>query len=89
MSGIEIVAGVAAVVTAFNGSIKLYRGWRDKKRERAEKAQNQNLELSLTLGAKTVQKEYDGHFARLGPEFAHGDGALPDKGTRVYANHLD
>ncbi|KAF4625296.1 hypothetical protein G7Y89_g12873 [Cudoniella acicularis] len=73
MSGIEIVAGVAAVVQAFNGSVTLYRSWRDKRRERLENAQNQNLERSLTIGGTTVQREYDGHFARLGREFAVGD----------------
>ena len=74
MSGIEIVAGVAAVVTAFNGSVKLYQGWKEKRKERLERKENQNLERSLTIGGATVQKEYDGHFAKLGPEFAVGDG---------------
>jgi hypothetical protein len=74
MSGIEIAVGVAAVVTAFNGSAKLYQSWRDKRKERAKNAQNQNLERSLTIGATTVQKEYDGYHAKLGPEFAAGDG---------------
>jgi hypothetical protein len=74
MSGIEIVAGVAAIVTAFNGSVKLYRCWREKRRERMEPKENQNLEQSLTIGGTTVQREYDGHFAKLGPEFAVGDG---------------
>jgi len=74
MSGIEIVAGVAAIVTAFNGSVKLYRCWREKRRERMEPKENQNLEQSLTIGGTTVQREYDGHFAKLGSEFAVGDG---------------
>lgn len=68
MSGIEIVAGVAAIVTAFNGSVKLYRSWREKQRERLEPKENQNLERSLTIGGTTVQREYDCHFAKLGPE---------------------
>lgn len=74
MSGIEIVAGVAAIVTAFNGSVKLYKSWKEKKRERLEAKENQNLEKSLTIGGTTVQREYDGHFAKLGPDFAVGDG---------------
>jgi hypothetical protein len=74
MSGLEIVAGVAAIVSAFNGSVTLYRSWRDERRERLENAQNQNLERSLTIGGTTVQREYDTHFARLGRQFAIGDG---------------
>jgi preprotein translocase subunit SecA len=74
MSGIEIVAGVAAIVTAFNGSVKLYRSWKEKRKERLEAKENQNLEQSLTIGGTTVQREYDSHFAKLGPKFAVGDG---------------
>ncbi|KAN0117828.1 hypothetical protein V8E51_003805 [Hyaloscypha variabilis] len=29
MSGLEIIAGVAAIVSAFNGSVTLFRSWRD------------------------------------------------------------
>ena len=74
MPVLEIVAGVAAIVSAFNGSVTLYRSWRDKRRERLENAQNQNLERSLTTGGTAVQREYDTHFARLGRQFAIGDG---------------
>jgi hypothetical protein len=76
MSGIEIVAGVAAVVAAFTESVKLYRSWREKKRERLEAKENQNLERSLTIGGTTVQREYDGYYEKLGPNFAIGDGKL-------------
>jgi hypothetical protein len=74
MSGLEIVAGVAAIVSAFDGSVTLYRSWRDKRRERLENAQNQNLERSLTIGGTTVQREYNTQFAKLGRQFAVGDG---------------
>jgi hypothetical protein len=74
MSGIEIVVGIAAIVSAFNGSVTLYRSWRDKRRERLENMQNRNLERSLTIGGTTVQGEYDKHFAKLGRQFAAGDG---------------
>jgi hypothetical protein len=74
MSGLEIIAGIAAIVSAFNGSVTLFRSWRDKRRERLEETQNQNLDRSLTMGGTTVQREYDGHFARLGHQFAAGDG---------------
>ena len=74
MSGLEIVAGVCAIVSAFNGSVNLFRAWREKRTERREKEQNQNLERSLTIGGTTIQGEYDVHFARLGQQFAIGDG---------------
>ncbi|KAH7348860.1 hypothetical protein BKA65DRAFT_477243 [Rhexocercosporidium sp. MPI-PUGE-AT-0058] len=72
MSGLEIVAAIAGIVSAFNGSITLYRSWRDKRRERRN-AQNQNLERSLSLGGTTVQQEYNVYIARLGQRFAIGD----------------
>jgi len=73
MAGLEIVAAITGIVSAFNGSITLYRSWRDKRRERRN-AQNQDLERSLSLGRTTVQQEYNVHFARLGQRFAIGDG---------------
>jgi hypothetical protein len=54
MSGIEIVAGIvagiAAVVSAFNGCVTQYRSWREKRRERLKNAQNKKLERSLKIG---------------------------------------
>jgi ABC-type antimicrobial peptide transport system permease subunit len=40
MSGLEIVAAIAGIVGAFNGSVTIYRSWREKKRERLEKEEN-------------------------------------------------
>jgi hypothetical protein len=74
MSGLEVVAAITGIVGAFNGSVTLYRSWRDAKRERREKEENRRLERSLTVGSTTVQQEYDTHFARLGQRFAIGDG---------------
>jgi hypothetical protein len=52
----DTVLAVAGIVSAFNGSVTLYRSWRDKRRERLENAQNQNLERSLTIGGTTPSR---------------------------------
>jgi len=78
MSGLEVIAAVAGIVSAFAGSLTIYRAWRDKKKERLENAQNRRLEVSLTTGGTTVQNEYDQHFRRLGRKFATGDGECFD-----------
>jgi hypothetical protein len=77
MSGLEVVAAVTGIISAFNGSLTIYRDWREKKRERKENARNQNLELSLIRGSNSIQEEYDRDFARLGRRFAVGDGKAP------------
>jgi hypothetical protein len=74
MSGLEVVAAITSILGAFNGSVTIYRSWRDARRERREKEENRRLERSLTVGSTTVQQEYDTHFARLGQRFAIGDG---------------
>jgi hypothetical protein len=79
MPVLEVVAAVAGIVSAFNGSVNLYRSWRDKKRERRLNSQNQNLETSLVAGSTTVRNEYNAHFARLGQRFAAGDGTFLER----------
>ena len=74
MSGLEIAAAIATIISALNRSVTLYRSWRDKWGERLENAQNRNLERSLTIGGTAVLREYDGYFARQGRKFAIGDG---------------
>ena len=76
MSGLEVVALVAGIVSAFAGSASLFREWREKRKERKSQAQNANLQRSLTSGGSQVQGEYDQDFARLGRRFAVGDGPL-------------
>ena len=73
--GFEIVAFVASIVLTFNSWLAMCQSWRVKKRERTEKAQNWNLRRSLARGGYTGQREYDGHFARLGQPFDSGDGS--------------
>lgn len=74
MSGIEVVAVVAGIVSAFTASVSFYHSWQQKKAERIIQAQNKTLEVSLTTGGKAVQTQYDVFFGRLGQKFAAGDG---------------
>ena len=76
MIGLVIVVGVAGIVAAFNSCVDLYKKWKHKREDRSKSPQNQNLERSLTLGGTSVQQEYNTHFARLGQQFARGDGEL-------------
>ena len=74
MSGMEVVALVAGIVSAFSGATNLYRSWRKDKKERREKKANQRLEKVLGENGHQVQKSYDDDFRRLGAVFTRGDG---------------
>jgi hypothetical protein len=74
MSGFEVLTAVTGIVSAFNGSLTLYRSWRDKRGDRVSDEQNRQLEYSLYLGATNIQQEYDRYYARLGHRFSSGDG---------------
>lgn len=58
MSGLEVVGIVAANVSAFTGASKLLQKWREKKRERKEREENEVLESAVTAGGHDVQHEY-------------------------------
>ncbi|TVY82128.1 hypothetical protein LSUE1_G003549 [Lachnellula suecica] len=73
MSGLELLAAVTSIVSAFHGSLSLYRSWRDKQDDRASDEENRLLEYSLYIGATTIQKEYDRYYVRLGHRFSSGD----------------
>lgn len=73
MSGLEVVAAVAGIVSAFTGSTKLFTERRDKRRERRKEKQNEAAQLLLRDGGPQVQSEYERDFARLGDVFAKGD----------------
>lgn len=81
MSGFEVVALVAGIVSAFSGATGLYRTWRKDKKERREKKANQRLEGRLDGHGKEVQRAYDDDFRRLGAAFARGDGECHLSGT--------
>jgi len=77
MSGLEVLAAVTSIVSAFNGSLSLYRSWRDKRTDRVADEENHKLECSLYTGATTIQQEYERYSTRLGPRFSSGDGTFP------------
>ena len=74
MSGIEVVALVAGIASAFTGAGNLFRSWRRGGKERQQQKENQNLEQALVKGSSDVQRTYDDDFRRLGPVFPRGDG---------------
>lgn len=76
MSGLEVAAAIAGIISAFNGSVTLYRSWQEKKKKRRKANENRELEISLTRGGTTVNQKYTLHFSRLGQQFAVGDGKL-------------
>lgn len=74
MSGIEVAALVAAIISAFSGAHGLISKFKKKRRERRLNKQNENAELALTSAGSRVQHAYDVDFRRLGSKFAKGDG---------------
>ena len=77
MSGIEVVALVAGIVSAYTGAATLFRKWRSDRKERRQQLQNERLDQSLVQGRTDVQGRYDNDFRRLGVVFARGDGSSP------------
>ena len=77
MSGLEIVAvvaGIVSAITAVGGAIKKAR----RERKAALQAATQNLETQLitTLdnGPPRINGEYSNDVARIGSAFSRGDG---------------
>lgn len=76
MSGLEalaIIAGVAAVVSAFNDGNKLIHQITDKRKARKAPLPPQNLEKSLELGPLNIEAQCDSGLRDFGKEFANGD----------------
>ena len=78
MSGLEVVAVVAAIVSAFGSAGKLLIEWKNKRNKKKllkkKEAEAAILEQSLSIGGSKVQSQYDASFAVLGAIFARGDG---------------
>ena len=78
MLGLDIVAAVTGIVSAFSGATTLFRTWRKerqkKHREKESKAKLDSLAVSLFRNGPAIQEEYDAISARLGRVFALGDG---------------
>ncbi|KAH7079316.1 hypothetical protein BKA63DRAFT_263650 [Paraphoma chrysanthemicola] len=75
MSGVEVVALVAAIISAFTGTISLLKERRARKRNKTrERLEDMDRLRRAMIEAPTqIQLEYDYDFARIGPAFASGD----------------
>jgi hypothetical protein len=76
MSGLEVVALVVGIVSAFSGTASFLSEL--KKRKTKTKTRNKPEDLdklrdAVKLAPPQIQQEYDQDFARIGPEFAAGD----------------
>jgi hypothetical protein len=74
MSGLEVVALVAAIVSAFASAEGLVAKFRKKRLLRRMNKDNEDTQLVLSSAGSRVQREYDTDFRRLGSQFAKGDG---------------
>ena len=73
MSGIEVVAAVAGIVSAYTGATALFQKWRRKRKAKKE-SKSEEVDTSLSKGGPLVQRHYDEGFAKIGKAFAKGDG---------------
>jgi hypothetical protein len=81
MSGLEIAAGIAGIISAIVTVSKAVK--ENRRRRKAKKlsifarAQNAEAQLLTTLddGPPRINTEYNRDLARIGPEFNRGDGS--------------
>jgi hypothetical protein len=88
MTGIEVVALVVAIISSFTTVASYFQNHKKQKKEqRRRRHEAKRLRRSLALGPPQVQGEYDYDFARLGQQFAVGDGPyiLPLLCSRFWA----
>jgi hypothetical protein len=83
MSGLEIAAGIAGIISAFvtvGRAIRAYQKSREKKKLAllaAAKTAETRLINAVDTGPQRIKHEYDGSLTRIGPAFAKGDGNSP------------
>ncbi|KAL3473424.1 hypothetical protein BJX99DRAFT_233702 [Aspergillus californicus] len=73
MSGLEVVALIPAIVSAFGTISVEYREWRKRRDDRRSQSKNVALQKRLTGNGEAVQDEYDEDLRLLGPVFRRGD----------------
>lgn len=75
MSGLEVVALVVGIVSAFSGTASFLSELKKRKKEKARnKAEElEKLRDDVKQAPPQIQKEYDMDLARIGPKFAAGD----------------
>lgn len=74
MSGLEIVALVPAILSAYCAASSEYKAWRTRKKKRAKEAQNAALQTSLDNSGTIIQSQYKLDVQHLGHVFEKGDG---------------
>lgn len=80
MSGIEVIAAVAAIVSAFHGGSELLKHIKERRRK-SRQAQRQELEEklqeSLVLGEQQIDARYAQDMRDFGDLMRVGDGEFP------------
>jgi len=77
---LAIAGSVAAIITAFKEAREMFGKWKKKRRRRKGFSSYEDggcpdsYEQSLNTGGSLIKRDYDTHYARLGPAFARGDG---------------
>ena len=76
MSGVEVVALIAGIVSAFAGTASYLKERKKRKMEKAEKKKKEmeTLRHAVKSAPPQIQRRYDIDLARIGPKFASGDG---------------
>ena len=84
MSGLEVVALVVGIVSAFSGTASFLRELKKKRKDESshKSVRIQGLQKAVELAPPEIQQEYDHDFARIGQRFAVGDGET----TRLQAS---
>ncbi|KAL5339665.1 hypothetical protein BJX70DRAFT_397608 [Aspergillus crustosus] len=73
MSGLEIVALIPAIVSAFGAISVEYRDWRKRRDDRRNQSKNVALQKLLAGNGEAVEDEYEEDLRLLGPVFRRGD----------------
>ncbi|CEL02118.1 hypothetical protein ASPCAL03290 [Aspergillus calidoustus] len=84
MSGLEVIALIPTIISAFGAISVEYREWRKQRVERAYKRKNLQLQKSLAGNGGAVQGGFDYGLTAVGPAFREGDGIARE----TLMNHL-
>lgn len=92
MSGLEFVALVVRIVSAFSGTASFLRELKNRKKDRSPHRSSslKTLQNAVNLAPPQIQKEYDQDFAKIGQRFATGDGksfGVLSKYWNCFADH--
>lgn len=76
MSGLEIVALVPSIISAWCAVAVEYRSWRKRRAKRTSEHKNTMLQTHLQSIAPMLNSQFQEHFRRGGGAFQRGDGKL-------------